>query len=179
MQLSEIPVNNFLINPTHLWLEQWLLITSGSFEEKKYNTMTVAWGSNGIMWNKPFVQVVVRPTRHTYGFMEKYDSFTLCAFPEEYKSALKFMGTKSGRDTDKYAETGLTPIQSDVVKSPSFEEAELIIECKKIYFDDFEPDNFIDSSIQKNYPINDFHRIYFGEIVALRGIDKFKEKKPA
>ena len=150
-----------------LWLNKWFLITSGNFEKKEFNTMTVAWGSLGIMWNRPFVQAVVRPTRYTYEFTEKYDSFTMCSFPEKYRNALKLLGTKSGRDTDKIAESGLTPIKSEAVQSPSFDEADLILECRKIYFDDIKPENFIDHSIDKNYPLKDYHRIYFGEILKI------------
>ncbi len=68
--------------------------------------MTVAWGYFGIMWNKPMAVVVVRPTRFTFEFMEKYDTFTLTAFDKKFKKDLNLLGTKSGRDGDKIAETG-------------------------------------------------------------------------
>jgi len=58
--------------------------------------MTVAWGSLGTMWNLPFAQIVVRPTRHTFGFMERFDTFTLCAFPEPRRKALQLLGSTSG-----------------------------------------------------------------------------------
>lgn len=151
----------------NLWANQWMLLTSGDFDTGHYNTMTVAWGSIGQMWNKPFVQVVVRPTRYTYEFMEKYNTFTLCAFPKKYKSALNLLGTKSGKDGDKIAESKLNPIKSKLVASPSFAEAELIIECRKIYWDDFEPANFLIPDIETNYNENDYHRVYFGEVVQI------------
>lgn len=164
------------VNPHLLWLDQWFLLTSGDYQANHYNTMTVAWGSIGTMWNKPFVQVVVRPTRYTYEFMEKYNTFTLSAFDREFKKALNLLGTKSGRDGDKILESGLIPIVSSKVKSPGFEQAELIIECKKIYWQDFNPDNFFDSTIDRNYPLRDYHRIYFGEILAVAGDPKFKKE---
>lgn len=129
--------------------------------------MTVAWGSLGAMWNKPFVQVVVRPVRYTYEFMERYDTFTLCAFPEAYRKALSLLGSKSGRDSDKIAESGLTPIPSTKVTAPGFAEADLIVECRKIYWDDFDPAHFLLPEIAQNYPQKDYHRVYFGEIVAI------------
>jgi flavin reductase (DIM6/NTAB) family NADH-FMN oxidoreductase RutF len=92
--------------------------------------MTVAWGSMGVMWGKPFAQVVVRPVRYTFEFMEQYDSFTLCAFPAEYRQTLLMLGTKSGRDGDKIAESGLTPVVSANVAAPGFAEAELIVELR-------------------------------------------------
>ena len=86
MPVKEIPFDKLMIKAHDLWENQWFLLTCGDFSEKRFNTMTVAWGSLGSMWNKPFAQVVVRPTRYTYEFMEEYNTFTLCAFPSQYKN---------------------------------------------------------------------------------------------
>ncbi|MBU1100485.1 MAG: flavin reductase [Bacteroidetes bacterium] len=176
MELVNITPMNFNSNIFHLWDKKWFLLTSGDFEKNEFNTMTVAWGSFGIMWNKPFAQIVVRPTRHTYNFTEKYDTFTLTAFPEDYKTALKILGSKSGRDGDKIAEAGLTPVASQLIAAPSFKEAELHMECKKIYHHKFEPSDFLDGSIDKNYPGKDYHKVYFGEIVNIMGIAAYANK---
>lgn len=173
MALNAIPADKLVLNNVDLWANQWLLLTAGDFEKNAFNTMTVGWGSLGVMWNKPFVQVVVRPTRYTYEYMEMEDTFTLCAFPSKYKKALNLLGTKSGRDGDKIAESGLHPIRATKVSAPAFAEAELIIECRKIYWDDFKPDHFLDNRIHNNYPLKDYHRVYFGEIVAVQGEEKF------
>jgi len=171
--MISIPVNKFIVQINDLWGSKWFLLTSGNFKKKHYNTMTVAWGYFGIMWNKPVAVVVVRPTRFTYEFMEQYDSFTLTAFDKKYKKDLSLLGTKSGRDGDKIAETKLTIIKSEIVDSPSFKEAELIVECKKIYWDDFKPDHFLDPVIDKSYPQKDYHRMYFGEILKIRGLESY------
>ncbi len=175
MPLNIIPADKFIVNNVDLWSNKWLLLTSGDFEKKVFNTMTVGWGSLGVMWNKPFAQVVVRPTRYTHQFMDEYQTFTLCAFPEMYRRALKLMGSKSGRDGDKYAKSGLTPIAASTVAAPAFAEAELIIECQKIYWDDFKPEHFLARQIYANYPLKDYHRIYFGEIVAILGEGKYRD----
>ena len=175
--LNEIPINKLSVQSNHIWYSQWLLLTSGDFKSGDYNAMTVAWGSFGCMWNKPFAQVVVRHSRYTFEFMEKYDEFTLTVFPRDYRKALNLLGSRSGRDGDKISESGLTPIASRVVQAPGFEEAELIFECKKIYWDDMEPANFIDPTIDKNYPDKDYHRIYFGEIVFIQGIDQYRAQQ--
>jgi len=167
MQRNVIPIKDFTVQAHTIWNNKWFLLTAGDFEKGDYNTMTVAWGSFGTMWHKPFAQVVVRPTRYTFGFMEKYDSFTLTAFPKEFKKALSFLGSRSGRDMDKIAESGLTPCKSSIVAAPSFDEAELIVECKKMYWQDFTPDNFVDPGIDENYPQKDYHRSYFGEILTV------------
>ena len=169
MQRQSIPLEEFVVKPQHLWDVQHLLLTSGDFAKGHFNTMTVGWGSLGVMWGMPFAQVVVRPTRYTYEFTERYDTFTLCGFPQKYAPALQLLGSKSGRHGNKIAESGLTPIASTKVAAPSFAEAELVLECHKIYWDDMAPAQFLDARIETKYPRKDYHRIYFGEIVAVLG----------
>lgn len=173
MQKLEINPYDLSINPHHLFDRQTLLLAAGDFSAGDFNEMTISWGSTGTMWNRPFVQVVVRPTRFTFSFMEEYGDFTINAFPREYKRALSHLGTRSGRDGNKLAETNLTAIASQKVKAPSFEEAELTIECKTIYSGDFDPSDFMDLTIDENYPNKDYHRVYYGEVVAIWGIEKF------
>lgn len=158
------PMQLILENIT-TWNDDWFLLTSGDFTKKHFNTMTVGWGSFGTMWKKPYAAVVVRPHRYTFEFMEKYDTFTLTQFAPQHKKALALLGAKSGRDGDKITEAGLTPIASHSILSPSFAEAILSIECKKIYFNDLNPDNFLDKTIFDRYPDKDYHRVYYGEIV--------------
>ncbi|KWT92663.1 flavin reductase [Candidatus Magnetominusculus xianensis] len=148
-------------NPFKVIGSQWMLVTAGTM--KSFNTMTASWGGFGIMWAKKICACVVRPTRHTYGFMEKSDMFSLSFFTKEYKKALLFCGTHSGRDTDKMSETGLTPIEDS--SSIYFKEARLVFLCRKIYYQDIDPGHFIDPSIESNYQLNDYHRMYLGEII--------------
>jgi flavin reductase (DIM6/NTAB) family NADH-FMN oxidoreductase RutF len=168
-----ISFDDLRVRTHHLWNKQWLLLTSGDFDTGHFNAMTVGWGSLGTMWSRPFAQVVVRPTRYTYGFMERYDTFTLCAFPDDYRKALNLLGTKSGRDGDKIAEAGLTPIASTQVAAPGFAEANLIVECRKMYWQDMDPAHFLDPAIDRNYAKKDYHRIYFGQIVAILGAESY------
>ena len=171
--MKSIPINKFVVKVHDLWLNRWFLLTTGDYDKKLYNTMTVAWGYFGIMWNKPIAVVVVRPTRYTYEFINKYETFTLCAFPKSYKDDLLHLGSTSGRDGDKISRTNLHIIPSQKVSSPSFKEAELIVECKKVYWDDYKPSNFLDKSIEENYPEKDYHRFYFGEIVGIMGDERY------
>lgn len=174
MERHPIPIDRFTARVHHIWSDSWFLLTSGNYQEGNFNTMTVAWGSIGYMWNKPFIQVVVRPTRYTYYFMEEYDTFTLCTFSEHHRDALKLLGSKSGRDGDKLAEAGLTAVASKKVQAPAFEEAELVLECRKIYWDDFDPIRFLDQSIHNEYPARDWHRIYFGKVLYIEGTDQYR-----
>jgi len=153
-------------NPFKLVGADWMLITAGPPDA--YNTMTGAWGGLGVLWNRNICWCVIRPVRYTYGFMERADCFTLSFFDDAYKPALQLCGTKSGRDTDKAAEAGLTPLPGELAGTTCFAEARMVIECRKIYFQDIDPAHFLDRSIDDNYPQRDYHRMYFGEIAGAR-----------
>ena len=174
MKRSAIDIESFSTRSHYIWAKHWLVLTAGDMLKNDFNAMTVAWGSFGTMWGKPLAMVVVRPSRHTWNYMEKYDSFTLCAFPEGNRKSVQLFGSKSGRDCDKIAESGLTVLPSKSISSPGFDEAELIVECRKIYFDDINPAHFLSSDTEKNYPKKDYHRMYFGEIVAVSGVPVYK-----
>jgi flavin reductase (DIM6/NTAB) family NADH-FMN oxidoreductase RutF len=169
MNLKPIAVKDFSPRVFHLFDDQWLLLACGDFGKKHFNAMTVSWGSLGIIWNRPFVQVVVRPSRYTFEFMNQYDTFTLSAFDENRRDALNLLGTRSGRDGDKIAESGLTPVASRHVAAPSFAEAVLVLECRKLFWQDLDPSHFTDDAIEKHYPRQDYHRAYFGEVVGIFG----------
>jgi flavin reductase (DIM6/NTAB) family NADH-FMN oxidoreductase RutF len=156
--------------------EEWMLITSGNTQAGpgNWNTMTVSWGGFGVLWGKDVVFTFIRPGRHTRTFMEANSLYSLSFFDKEHHKALAFCGEKSGRDYDKAMETGLTPIvfghnvaggrAAGVV---AFKEATDVIICRKIYTQDLDPANFLDSEISGNYPQKDYHRIYVGEALAL------------
>ena len=166
---QEIKTQSFISESFKLWDKTWLLLTSGDFSTGKFNSMVVAWGGFGIMWNKPMVMVVVRPTRHTFSFINSFETFSLCVFSEQYRDVLNLLGTKSGRDGDKIKDSGLTPIASSAIKAPVFMEAELMLECRKIYWDDLDPQHFIDPKIEEHYAKKDYHRMYFGEVLRITG----------
>jgi flavin reductase (DIM6/NTAB) family NADH-FMN oxidoreductase RutF len=169
MTRNPIPIEDFIVKPFHIWDVQSLLLTAGDFSQGHFNAMTVGWGSIGYIWRRPFVQVVVRPVRYTYEFIEKYDTFTVCGFPNQYYAALQLLGTRSGRDGDKINASGLTPVASSQVAAPGYAQASLVMECKKVYWGDIDPAHFIDPDIDKHYPQKDYHRFYFGEILAIFG----------
>ena len=148
-------------NPFKLIGTDWMLITAG--DPQKVNTMTASWGGMGILWNKKACFCFVRPSRFTYELMEKAEVFTLSFFEEKFRNVLNYCGSNSGRDVDKIAATGLTPVHSPK-GGIYFQEARLVLDCKKIYYQDFEAKNFLDAEIEKNYNGEDYHRMYVGEI---------------
>lgn len=139
----------------------WMLICSGKPEH--YNMMTASWGCAGILWRKHIAVVFVRPQRHTFLFLEENARFTLNFFDEDHRDVLNLCGTKSGRDIDKMNLPELTPRETPS-GSIVFEQARLILECRKIYYDDIKPEFFLSFDVEKIYPQKDFHRFYIGEI---------------
>ena len=160
--MKEISIDNLSDNIINLIGKDWMLITAGN--SSSFNTMTASWGSMGFLWGKPVVTIFVRPQRHTYGFIENNEVFSLSFFSEEYRKALTLCGTKSGRDTDKVKEAGITPYEP-AQNCVSFEEARLIFKCKKLYKSLLKEDNFIDKDIlPKWYKDGDLHYVYIAEI---------------
>lgn len=161
--MKKINIKDLKDNTVSMFDDKWCLITAGTKES--YNTMTASWGAMGELWNKDVCFIFIRPQRYTLEFTEREEYFTLSFFGEEYKKALAFCGRNSGRDCDKAKETGLTPVEID--GSISFEESEKIIVCRKLFYQDINPDGFVDEAIDGAcYPEKDYHRMYVGEIVA-------------
>ncbi|MDZ7316260.1 MAG: flavin reductase [candidate division KSB1 bacterium] len=168
MQWDWIDLRNLDFNAFEIWQGQGLLLASGDYAQRHYNAMTIGWGAFGILWGKPAAFVFVRPTRFTFQFMEQYPTFSISAFSKDYASALHIMGTRSGRDGDKFAAASLTVIPSGRIAAPSFAEAEWTAECRTIFRQDIEPKGFLDKEIEAFYPRQDYHRLYVGEILGLR-----------
>ena len=147
-----------------------MLITAACAEEGRpnWNTMTASWGALGVLWGKDVAFMFVLPSRHTYGFVNSASLFTLSFFDETYRGALDLCGEKSGRDIDKAAASGLTPVLfrgGSVDGAVTFREAKDVFVCKKLYTHDFDPALFLDrKSIEENYHGTDYHRMYIGEI---------------
>ncbi|MDO4462007.1 MAG: flavin reductase [Bacteroidia bacterium] len=143
--------------------KQWMLVTAGS--KDSYNTMTASWGGIGWLWNKAVAFVFVRPERYTHEFIEKNDRLTLSFYTEEYRSALQLCGTKSGRDTDKAAETGLTPLSLES-GAMTFEQARLTLDCKKLFKASMEEANFLDKELVERWygAHGGMHDVYVVEI---------------
>ncbi len=154
---SDIPEN-----PVKLIGQDWMLISSGSPE--KFNSMTASWGGIGFMWNKPVAIVVIRPTRYTFEFVEARKNFSLSFFGGEYKKALGIFGSKSGRDCDKVAESGLTAFFTEF-GNPAYEEAKLIFDCSVLYSQMLSESAFLDAEpLKKWYASDPLHKLYIAEI---------------
>ena len=165
--MKEISVSELNMNPMTMIAKEWMLVTAGN-QECGYNTMTASWGHLGSIWGHggglPTAVVYLRPQRYTKEFVDREELFTITVFPEEYKKALGYLGSHSGRDGDKVAVAGLTPVfEGDYTY---FAEAKLTLVCRKLYRGTIQPEGFMDQSfIEEYYPNRDFHDFYIGEII--------------
>ena len=158
---KEIDITELNENAVDLLKNQWALITAG--DENGYNTMTVSWGAIGELWNRDMLTAYIRPQRYTKEFLDREEYFSFSVYPGDMKSIHTVCGSKSGRDVDKAKECSLTPVFTE--NAPYFEEAKIVIICRKMAVGKFEPDQFKDEMIAElNYPQNDFHYIYYGAI---------------
>ena len=129
-QWQEIKPQNIDVNAVKLFANDWMLLSAG--KDTSMNMMTIAWGALGELWGKPIVTVYVSTDRFTYKFLEDNEYFTVTAFPEQFRDKLQYIGSVSGRDEDKVKGSGLTP-EFTKLGNPIYKEANLAIECKKIY----------------------------------------------
>ena len=145
--------------------KEWFLLAAG--DAKEVNMMTCSWGTVGELWGKRVAVAYVRKTRHTFTLLEKNGYFTLNFFGKEHRDALALCGSRSGRDIDKVAATGLTPVCcSDASDVPYFAEAQTVFVCRKLYADFIRPECFCDPSLDgDNYAAKDYHKFYVGEIL--------------
>jgi len=160
--MYEIQASEIRENPVSLFDQRWALLTAGP--QGNLNTMTISWGSLGELWNKPIVTVYVSSDRYTHTFMEREDSFTVAFFPERYRPALTYLGSHSGRDSDKIAESGLT-LEFLASGQPFFAEADMVIEARKIYGAPFSTEGFGDvpAAFYASRGMG-VHSVYIGEI---------------
>ena len=130
--------------------KEWMLVTAG--DESSFNTMTASWGGMGYIWERPSTFIFIRDTRYTYQFLQQHESFTM-----------------SGRNTDKVKEAGLTPLETPSGLM-SFEEARMIIECKKMFIQELDYGNLTEpykSKIMEEAYKNELskHQMFISEIV--------------
>ena len=163
---QEFDVNeDFLLNPFNYFSQPGgMLVCAGNRE--KSNAMTIGWGALGTLWGHGTntVTVYVAEKRYTREFMEGSDYFTIMTFKD--RNVLRYMGTKSGRDGDKAAALGLHVAYTEN-GTPYYEEAECVIECKKMYTHEFAPENFSDE-VPRNFYDGfgaGYHTLYIGKIV--------------
>ncbi|MFB3828901.1 MAG: flavin reductase family protein [Bryobacteraceae bacterium] len=149
----------------------------------KPNVMTIGWGAVGSIWGRPTFIVLVRPSRYTYSRLEQVGEFTVNVPPRELAAAVNLCGTVSGRDGDKFQQAGLSLTPGRQVRPPVIAECVVHYECRTLHRNDVVPAALVQAVLDDAYPTGDFHRVYFGEIVAAYAdedaAERLREPQPA
>jgi flavin reductase (DIM6/NTAB) family NADH-FMN oxidoreductase RutF len=141
-------------------------ITAG--KEGNYNSMVGSGGGLGMLFKKPTTWCLLRTDRYTLEIIRKEQTYTLSYFPNEYKEQMLFLGSKSGRDSEKMKEVKLSSVQTPS-GDMTFKEATLIIECNLTAITTPNPNDFY-SQESKDYideaykDANEYRKLVFGEI---------------
>ena len=162
-QWQEIKPQNIDVNAVKLFANDWMLLSAG--KDTSMNMMTIAWGALGELWGKPIVTVYVSTDRYTYKFLEDNEYFTVTSFQEQFRDKLQYLGSVSGRDEDKVKGSGLTP-EFTKLGNPIYKEANLAIECKKIYAEQLKKELMpLEQRQWYDEKKLGVHMMYIGEIV--------------
>lgn len=134
----------------------------------KVNSMTIGWGTLGVIWERPVFVAYVRKQRYTREMLDECREFTINVPVGEYRQKiLGICGSKSGRDMDKIEAAGLTLVEPEVINTPGIKEFPLTLECRVLYSQEQESDKFNDEITSKFYTIETGdHFCYYGEIVS-------------
>ena len=152
----EIDPKDLQFNPFEMIGDDWMLITAGN--DSAWNTMTASYGQMGSLWGANVATVYVRPQRYTKEFIDAQPRLSLSFF-DGRKKEMGLLGSVSGRERDKIAESGLHLTMLDGV--PTFEEARLVLVGQKLYADELKPEKFIVPEYDaKNYAAKDYHTVY-------------------
>lgn len=95
-----------------------------------WNLLTVAW-TGTVCTAPPMCYVSVRPERHSHALIARTGEFTINLTTAAMARAVDWCGVRSGRDYDKFRETGLTPLRGAVVAAPALEESPVVVECRR------------------------------------------------
>lgn len=118
----------------------------------KVNSMTIGWGTLGIIWERPVFVAYVRQQRYSREMLDECREFTINVPVGDYRrKILGICGSKSGRDTDKIEAAGLTPVEPEVISVPGIKELPLTLECRVLYRQEQESDQFNDEITRQFY----------------------------
>ncbi len=157
------PIEELEFNPFEKIGKDWGLVSAGS--KQKANTMTVSWGGLGVLWGKNVVFIFIRDSRYTKEFIDAGDFFSVSFMDKNYRDALNYCGSHSGRDEDKVANAGLTWAYKHSI--PYIDEGNFILLCQKLAAMKITDDSFISPEIKKWYADGDMHTMYVGEILEI------------
>lgn len=154
------------MKPVAAFAKDWMALGVRSGEG--VNAMTISWGQIGELWGRPVVTVFVSSDRHTKHMLDEAGQFTVSVFPNtlDGRRILTYIGSHSLSDEpDKLENAGLT-VDLTEAGNPLFKEAELAVECKVIYKEEFKP-GLLPEAVKPMYGQMGLHTFYIGEIIGV------------
>ena len=173
--MAKIPIDykDYFAYTTDMLAKHGLLLCTADSQGNP-NVMTIGWATLGSIWTKPAFIVLVRPSRYSYELIEQNPEFTVNVPLEEHRQAIAHCGTITGRGgVNKFEDTGLTPVAAEEVSVPVIEQCPVNFECKVVHKTDMIPGEVPDDIKKTFYKSDDYHRVYFGEIVTAYASEGF------
>lgn len=146
--------------------ENYSVITAGT--DSVYNSMTASFGGWGRLYEKEVAWCTLNAGRYTLELIKKNGTYTFSFFDEAYKDQVLFLGSKTGRDSDKMKELKLTKVNTPS-GNITYKEAFLVLECKLIQQSTINPNDvkepedkaFLEEGYKK---ANAYHQLLIGAI---------------
>ena len=171
---QKMPYTEHIEAVTDILTTQGLLL--GSYDSAgKANVMTIGWGSIGSIWSMPVWIVLVRPSRYTYQCIGQSGCFTVNVPTRDMSGVCEVCGSKSGRDVDKFGACDLTAEEAASVAAPIVGECPIAYECRVVHTNDVVPETLADEIRSGAYAAGDYHRVYFGNILASHAAENAPE----
>lgn len=136
-----------------------VVMVSAADKEGRDDIITVAWDGT-VCTNPPMVSISIRPERYSYHMIRETGEFVINLTTEELAFATDYCGVKSGRDVDKFKETGLTREKAEKVKAPMIAEAPVSIECK----------------VKEIWELGS-HHMFIAQVAAVHADEKYMDEK--
>lgn len=135
------------------------VMVSVADKEGNSNIITVAWAGT-VCTNPPMLSISVRPERYSYHMLRETGEFVVNLTTEELAHATDYCGVRSGRDTDKWKDCGLTREKASKVSVPLIKECPVNLECRVVRVDELGS-----------------HHMFLAEVVAVDVDDAYMDEK--
>ena len=134
-----------------------VVMVSTADRKGKNNIITIAWAGT-ICSDPPMVSISVRPERYSHAIIKETGEFVINLTTRELAYATDYCGVTSGRDVDKFAKLGLTPMPAKVVQAPMIGESPVNLECR----------------VSQVIPLGS-HDMFLAEVVAVHADKRFMD----
>jgi flavin reductase (DIM6/NTAB) family NADH-FMN oxidoreductase RutF len=132
------------------------------------NVLTLGWGQIGPFYHgHPVFSIAITPLRYSWRFLAEVPEFVIAVPNDSLQEAARLCGSRSGRDGDKFAAAGLTPVPAAHVRAPAILECPINVECR--VYSRVHPPHTLLTPEHRQRPVEQQHTIYFAEVLGTYG----------